>query len=216
LKIVKLIIVFVLLQFSSSAQEVLLNIPDSGKTITSFVPKGYLLMDSVSGDLNKDGKLDYALALKHKEEDTFQMDEVPKRILLILFKSKFGFKLVGNSDEVLMCRDCGGVVISNGVLFVMHYGGSNWRWSEQIKLRFQKDALYLIGSTSYSYWVMNDCGGSVGEAGKKYKDINYVTGEEEVIEKDEECKLIKQTKRKQPKKSLIKLEDFKYDFKKKV
>lgn len=220
MKIVKLIIGFVLLQFSTSAQNALLNIPDSGKRITSFIPKDYLILDSVSGDLNKDGIKDIVIALKHNNEESFEMDEEPKRVLLVLFKSKAGFRVAGKSETVLMCSHCGGMLgdpfasmsITKGVLSIHHYGGSAWRWSEDRKFRFQQNGFYLIGSTSYSFWTMNDCDGGVGEAGKKYKDVNYITGDEEIIEKTEDCKLIKNTKKKQLKKPLVKLEAFKYEF----
>jgi hypothetical protein len=221
LKIARLIIIFALLQFSTSAQEVLLKIPTEGKRISAFIPRDYKLKDSVSGDLNKDGLKDFVLVLNHQQEDTFEMNEEPKRILLVLFKSNTGFKVAGKSDEVLMCRHCGGMYgdpfaaidIAKGVLSIEHYGGRSWRWTETRKFRYQGNFMLLIGSTSDYFSITNDCNGNgIGESGRNYKDINYVTGDEEVIEKDEECKLIKHTKKKQPKKPLVKLEEFKYDF----
>lgn len=221
MKIAKFIFVLFALQFSASAQEVLLKIPVSDKSIKNFIPKEYVIKDSISGDLNKDGIKDVVLVLNHLQEDTFEMDEEPKRILLVLFKSAAGYKLSGKSSEVLMCRHCGGMYgdpysqldITKGILSIEHYGGSSWRWTEIRKFRFQNNGFYLIGSTSFSFWNVKDCDGEgIGEAGKNYEDINYVTGDTEVIEKDEECKLIKHIKKKQTKKPLVKLEAFKYEY----
>jgi len=220
LKIVTLIIVLLALQFSTFAQEVLLKIPVSGKSIKDFIPKDYEIKDSISGDLNKDGLKDIVLVLSHLQEDTFEMDEEPKRLLLILFKSAVGFKLSGKSSEVVMCRHCGGMYgdpysqldITKGVLSIEHYGGSSWRWTETRKFRYQQNGFYLIGSTSNLFWNVQDCDGKgIGEAGKNFKDINYLTGDEVIIEKTEDCKLVKDIKQKQPKKPLVKLEAFKYE-----
>lgn len=222
MKIASTILVFVCLQFSSNAQNVLLNIPDSANRITSFIPKNYSILDSVSGDLNKDGVNDIVLALKHNNEDRFEMDQEPKRVLLILFKSKKGLKVAGKSENVLMCGHCGGMLgdpfasldITKGVLSISHYGGSAWRWGETRKFRYQKNAFYLIGLTSDYFWIASDCDEEgVGNAGKKYRDVNFVTGNEEIIERGEDCKLIKHLKQKTKKKSLVKLEDFKFNWK---
>lgn len=221
MKIVKLIPVFILLQFSLSAQQALLNIPVSGKKAIDFIPAAYKIKDSLSGDLNKDGIKDLVLVLNHQNEDTFQMDEEPKRLLLILFRNKSGFRLAGKSSEVLMCVHCGGmygdpyenVDISKGVISILHYGGSSWRWTETRKFRYQQNGFFLIGSTSNLFWNVQDCDGNgIGEAGKQYRDINYLTGDEVIIEKTEECKLVKNIKQKQPKKPLVKLEAFKYEY----
>ncbi len=220
MKIVRIIALFVCLHFSSSAQKVLLNIPDSGKSIAEFIPKNYIFIDSVFGDLNKDGIKDVVIALKNKDEDTFAMDEEPKRILLVMLRLKNGFKVIGKSENVLMCVNCGGVFgdpfngieITKGILTVNHYGGSAWRWSEVRKFRMQQNGMYLIGATSDYYWNIQPCNGNeIGDAGRKFRDVNFVTGNEEIIERTEECKLIKQVKQKIKRKPLVKLEDFNFE-----
>lgn len=222
MKIVKIITFFVCLHFSSAAQKVLLTIPDSGKAISEFIPKNYLFIDSVHGDLNKDGIKDVVIALKHKDEDTFAMDEEPKRILLVMLRSKSGLKVIGKSENVLMCLNCGGVngdpyngiTIIKGILSVNHYGGSAWRWLEVRKFRLQQNRMDLIGATSDFFWNVYDCGGKgrgIGDAGRIYRDVNFVTGDEEIIERTEECKLIKQVKQKIKRKPLVKLEDFNFE-----
>ncbi|RXK61495.1 hypothetical protein ESA94_00300 [Lacibacter luteus] len=219
-KSVKIIAFFLSLYFSSSAQEVLLNIPVTGKTIASFIPKGYDTIEVARGDLNKDGIADVVMALKNNGEDSFEMDEEPKRLLLILFQQKAGYKLAGKSENALMCRACGGmygdpyngIIINKGILSVTHYGGSNWRWFDIQKFRYQQNGFFLIGSTSDSHWIGSDCNGKgIGDSGRKFQDMNWLTGEEEVIERDENCRLIKKTKRKLTRSPLIKLESFEHE-----
>lgn len=217
-----LFVVFILgLQFSSQAQEVLSKIPVSAKTIASFIPKGYDTIEVVRGDLNKDGVEDIALALKHVDEDSFEMDEEPKRMLLVLLKQGAEYMLIGKSEKVLMCRHCGGafgdpyaaISISNNILTIDHYGGSSWRWTNTQKFRYQQNAVFLIGSTTDSFWNVSDCDGNgVGDAGRKFKDTNWITGEQELIERDENCKLLTEKKVKLKRKQLVKLEAFKHEY----
>lgn len=221
MRILQLIILLIVgLQFSTIAQTVLLNIPDSGRTVYDFVPKDYVFIDSAFGDLNKDKIDDIVIALKHKDEDTFEMDEEPKRILLVILRSKGVLKVIGRSENVLMCRNCGGVFgdpfasidITKGVLSIHHYGGSSWRWANTQKFRYQRSGVFLIGSTTDSFWILSDCNGNgVGDAGRKYRDVNFVTGDEEIIERTEECKLIKHTRQKIKKEPLVKLEAYNFE-----
>lgn len=115
-----------------------------------------------------------------------------------------------------MCRGCGGMYgdpwngmsIGKGVLTVTHYGGSAWRWTDQQKFRFQNNAMYLIGSTDDHFWINPD-GKGIGNAGRRSRDVNWVTGEEEVIERADSCKLITHTRKKIKIEPLVKLEQFK-------
>lgn len=182
----------------------------------AFIPDGYDTIQVASGDLNKDGVADAVLALKRNDEE--QLEEEEQRLLVVLFKAGSMYKLAGKSATTLMCRQCGGVhgdpyndiSIVKGVLVVNHYGGSAWRWVDTQKFRYQGGAFYLIGATYDFFTVNRSCDGGIGEAGRKYKDINYVTGDQEVIERDEDCKLLKHLKTKTKIKPLVKLEAFKY------
>lgn len=195
------------------------KIPLTGKTIQVFIPEGYDTISTARGDLNKDNREDIVLSLASNVEDSFEMDDEPVRILIVLLNQKTGYQLVGKSSSVIMCRHCGGVFgdpfagidVSKGVLTVFHYGGSAWKWVENRKFRFQNNKVYLIGSTSNYFWSIGECEGA-GESGGKYRDVNFVTGGEEIIEKDENCKLLKHTIRKIRKKPLVQMEDFKYDY----
>ena len=203
---------------SAKAQkEVLSNIPLSGKTPEVFIPKGYEMMDEgrAEGDLNKDGRADIVLALRNPQTERLNSDS--KRLLIVLLKTIDGYRLAGKSLKVLLCHECGGVhgdpfaavAVTNGVLTVDHYGGSSWKWTTTEKFRFQNDHLYRIGTTTDYYWSLEDCNGKgIGDAGRRYKDTNWITGQEDIIERTDDCKLIKNIKHKIKVRPLVRLEDY--------
>jgi hypothetical protein len=197
--------------------------PSLGETtwtsVKKFIPKGYDTLDGgyVKGDLNKDGKEDFVLALRSLEEEKNSFYE-GERLMIVLLQTPNGLKQVGNAKDVLMCKGCGGIFgdpwsgiqIEKGILIVDHYGGSAWRWSDTQKFRYQNEGMYLIGSTSDYFWVNSDCNGEgIGDAGRNYKDVNWVTGDEEVIKRKEDCTLIEHTKKKLKRRPLQKLEEYK-------
>ena len=108
----------------------------------TFIPGGYAVLDSASGDLNKDGIRDIVLILKKTNEDTQNETQRP---LLILHGSK-GKKYVpaAKNDKVVLCAACGGVfgdpyvgiVIKKKYFSIEHYGGSNWRWNRIITIKY--------------------------------------------------------------------------------
>lgn len=198
--------------------KVLSQIPEYGNRLADFIPAQYDTLAVVYGDLDKDGKDDAALALHHVKEDAYDMDAEPTRLLLVLLKGKAGYRVAGKSATALMCRHCGGIYgdpyasidIQKGVLSVTHYGGSNWRWSIEEKFRYQSGAFVLIGTTTDSYFSGSDCGGEgVGDAGRKFKDTNWITGEQHVIERKDDCSLVKDKRQKINKGPLVKLEAYK-------
>jgi hypothetical protein len=127
-KVISLVILFL---FASGA------LFGQNKTIQNFIPAGYVLLDSASGDLNRDSYRDLVLVLKkNREEDSV---DVPRPLLLLL-GSAAGYSLAGRNDNVVLCYSCGGVfgdpyqgiTIKNGYFSIEHYGGSNWRWTRVI------------------------------------------------------------------------------------
>ncbi len=206
---------------SIAQKKVLSTIPSSGKTIEAFIPEGYDTMATASGDLNKDKANDIVLVLKSKEEETIDpatgnVDSLPPRLLLVLFKNAGGYKLAAKNGAAVLCKFCGGVfgdpfesiAIEKGVLVLHHYGGSAWRWSLTHKFRYQQNDFYLIGETDHAYWSVNFCEQLDDFAGTTFKDTNLLTGGYEEKEITEECKLIKNKKGKQKVKPLKKLSAF--------
>ena len=119
------------------------------KSIQKFILPGYKLLDTLSGDLNLDGKKDLLLVLKSEMEDHVPNPESGElaRPLLILIKQNDGsFKQTGRNDNVILCNTCGGVfgdpysglAIKNGYFSAEHYGGSNWRWTDIVTFKYDK------------------------------------------------------------------------------
>lgn len=119
--------------------------------VSGYIPNGYTILDSISGDLNKDGFKDLIVILKNDLE-TINPDTT--RPLLILHGTKTrGYNLVTQNEHIVLCANCGGIfgdpydtlVLKNNYFSVEHYGGSNWRWSRIITFKFDlKTKQYVL------------------------------------------------------------------------
>ena len=95
------------------------EIQKKGKTIKSFIPDQWKLIDSTSGDMNEDHKMDIAFVIESRDSlitftHTSQLGEeivvvdrkekYPRRILAILFKDSLTdtFKLIEQSNTVIL------------------------------------------------------------------------------------------------------------------
>lgn len=113
-----------------------------------FIMPGYEAMDVVKGDLNKDKRDDYLLVLKTAGEDTFSFDntdwDAHRPILVIIRQANGTLKTVAVNNELIFCKNCGGVmgdpyqglVIKPGEFTADFYGGSSWRWAESFTFRY--------------------------------------------------------------------------------
>ena len=140
-------------------------------SLAQFVPEGFAVLDTTSGDLNLDQHQDMIMVLKKNGEDTTS-DVVlhpEKRPLLILIKqADKTYKLAARNDNAVYCVDCGGVmgdpfmevVIKKGYFSVEHYGGSGWRWTRTITFRY---------SPVDNYWYLHKDGGNSFHASEPEK-----------------------------------------------
>ncbi len=151
------------------------------------IPKNYAVVDSVKGDLNKDGIDELVVAYNTEEEketkDAFE--SIPRELIIykkekkewtVWTKSKDA--LYGSRDGGMMGDPFGEIEIKNGLLLVSQNGGSSWKWGHTDKYRYQDGAFYLIGYSSTSgklceYW--------------KDVDFNLVTGKMIVKKEYESC-----------------------------
>lgn len=108
----------------------------------SFIPKGFSLLDSASGDLNKDVHKDLVLVLRNDSEDLNK--DTTRPLLLLAGKGNGLYQLIDRNDHVVLCAGCGGVfgdpyqgiTIKSGYFSVEHYGGSSWRWTRIITFKW--------------------------------------------------------------------------------
>lgn len=136
-----------------------------------------LVLDQVSGDLDKDGIPEMAVVFiterEREIEDSWDCSE-PRE--LVVYKQKDGEWIEWSSSlGAIYPADGGGmmgdpydgITIKNNVLEINHWGGSSWKWSHTDKYRFQNDDFYLIGySSNYGkpceYWEDVDYNLSTG------------------------------------------------------
>ncbi|MEP7165162.1 MAG: hypothetical protein ABI741_10720 [Ferruginibacter sp.] len=106
-------------------------------SLMPFVLKGYEMLDFIEGDLNADKKTDAILILRVRGEDTITTGDLKRPFLLLIAQQDGKLKLVKRNDNLVMCRQCGGVfgdpyegleIIKNG-FSISFYGGSSWRWA---------------------------------------------------------------------------------------
>jgi hypothetical protein len=184
------------------------NAPEKGvKDINSFIPNGWHIVEAygdskVEGDLNSDGIKDIAFVMEGQETS----ESAPPRVLLIATGNKDkSYNLAIKAETAIRRKDEGGIMgepfmglsIDRGSLLIRHSGGSAWRWDHLYRFRYQRDGWYLIGATE-------DWFHAVSSAGRKYEDINLLTGDYIKIETDDNGKE-KITKANRGKKKLINL-----------
>lgn len=149
------------------------------KNPMDYIPKGMVLFDKVSGDLNKDGIPDLVLMIKGTDKSKFVQDEYRgeldrnRRGILVLFKHKDGYELVSkNADCFSSENEDGGVYyapelsldIRKGKLYVEYRHGRYGYWT--YTFRFQNGDFELIGYDSTSTY---------GPIIKSDKSINFST-----------------------------------------
>ncbi|MCU6707326.1 hypothetical protein M6D81_01275 [Paenibacillus sp. J5C_2022] len=184
------------------------------KDILSLIPDGWVLMDSfdedlvkAEGDLNKDGIDDVAIVI----EEVIESNAAPNRALLIAFKNNEGnLALSIIAENVILKENEGGVwgdpfesiSIDRGSIIVSDYGGSNWRWYNRYRFRYQDQDWYMIGATRGSYFSGD---ASIDQADEE--DFNLLTGDYIVKKRNEEGEM-EVTKGNRGKMPLVKLSQF--------
>lgn len=200
IRVIGSVVFLALFVLPSKAQLSAVPVPAFGYTYQDFVPGGFTILDTLEGDLNRDGRKDRVMIVEidvekfsEIEADSFGIDN---RQLLILFNEGAGYRLAARSSEAVLCLGCGGIFgdpyagmsIAKNVLTVSHYGGSAWRWGYEHKYRLQNGRFYLIGKTHLSFWALAFCDELKDHGHKKYEDINLLTGQHYKEEISPECK----------------------------
>lgn len=127
-----------------------------------FVPVNFKIFDQCDADLNQDGIKDKIIVLiNDREETTPAGQDAPRRSLIILFGKKVGFTKVVDTDKVVYCKTCGGmmgdpyvrIAVKPPFFTVEHYGGSAWRWKEYITFKYSKKySTFLLHKKSHEFF----------------------------------------------------------------
>lgn len=116
------------------------------QAIAEFTPQTWNILDTMTGNLNRDAYTDMILVVRN-EEDTV------RRLLLLIGNEKGTLTLAAKNEQVVLCKECGGIwgdpyeglAIKNGYFSVEHYGGSNWRWTRIITFKYsEKEKTWLL------------------------------------------------------------------------
>ncbi|TLM90050.1 hypothetical protein [Hymenobacter jeollabukensis] len=148
---------------------------DSMRAMAPFVPRGYRVLYTRAGDLNRDAWPDRVVVLDtaavitdstdYEEQDRIQ--RINRPLLLLLGQpGGRGYTLAARNDHVVFCADCSGamggdpfqqVVIRRGYFSVEHYGGSAWRWVSIVTFRYNPADRhwYLHRSGRYGFHAAN-------------------------------------------------------------
>jgi hypothetical protein len=118
--------------------------------IRQFIPEGYQVYDTASGDLNGDGYEDLVLVLKSNIESV--TSEGVRPLLVLTGKYRGYFDLFARNDKVVLCESCGGVfgdpyqkvTINNGFLSIEHNVGATYKWSRVITFKYEAECKEMV------------------------------------------------------------------------
>lgn len=158
----------VTLEYVQAQDFVYPTIIKEGLKVKEFIPYGWKIRDSVSGDLNNDRTNDIAVILQYKDTvtilnpDEYDPDtiHIQPRILLILFLDKRTHKfqfveqnntfILRNDDPTLLDDPYQSITITKGVLsveFQLSYGIGSWNITHSsYSFRYQNNDFVLVSA----------------------------------------------------------------------
>jgi hypothetical protein len=175
--------------FAIAAQDVKFDGSQVSETAAKpggFAPKGWKVENAVTGDLNGDGKADYAITFV--QDKAVKPDEAfdSRRGLVIAFADSSGLRRAAVAENLLQCTTCGGafygvmpapaeVTIEKGVLVVTQEHGSRDVTETTYRFRFdeQPSMFILIG---FDYVDRDRANGDMTS-----ESTNYITGKRVTI-----------------------------------
>lgn len=148
-------------------------LPKSAKRLEDFVPKGWKIKDTVTGDLNRDKRADVAMILECRRRITEHGEDTHPRILMIAFNigNHYELKLQHNtfilrSREVYDADPYKDITIAKGLLYLYfdlaHDGGED-------KL------LYVIGYQMNDFYLVDASRTSHSGGYERSSDFNFST-----------------------------------------
>jgi hypothetical protein len=169
------------------------EIPAAGGKAGDFVPSGWKLAESVSGDFNRDGLNDIALTIVENNPNNIiknecglgepEFDANPYAILVALMQKNAGYRLTASDFKIIPRRDSPvsdqpytGITAKNGVLSVTyHFWQSAGSWSTSThtyKFKYQDQCMRLIG---HEYHWMQRASGEETAISTNFLTGSYLT-----------------------------------------
>jgi hypothetical protein len=160
-------------------------------SFTPFIPKNWKIIETVTGDLNRDGLNDSVLVIEDNNPENVIANaglgsdrlNLNPRKLLVLFQTAQGYQLITENDSLPTENDeespCladpmedGGISIHKGILKInLHYWLSCGSWyvtNNSFSFRYQNNAMRLIG------FDQNEFHRASGD--QSSRSINFSTG----------------------------------------
>ena len=153
---------------------------ETNQNPTDFLPEGYIIVDTIIGDLNKDGIDDWALLIKGTNKVNVVINRFDEEVdrnrrgLVVLFKENNSYTLaLRNTDCFSSENEDGGVYfppqlsieINRGNLFVKYGHGRYGHW--QYTFRYQNSDFELIGYDASSGGAVIESETSINFLSKK-------------------------------------------------
>ncbi len=158
------------------------------------IPDNYSIVDTVTGDLDKDAIKELAVAYNTGDE----AEGVPRELIIYKLENQQWKEWKRSSQALYTSRDggmmgdpFGAIEIEKGILLISQNGGSSWKWGFTDKYRFQSGDFYLIGYTSISgkpceYWKEVDFNLSTGKMIVKKEYENCESEDEDIYKTENE------------------------------
>lgn len=154
--------------------------PASGNDIKKFIPAGYEVRDSVSGDLNGDNIPDLVLVLQQK---TPASDTADRPLLLLLGDSHHHWSLAARNKDLIYPADIGGTLgdpyvqttIDHGCVTIEQYYGSRERTRSVVTFCYQpktKDWILQQVAITHEDALHADAAKTTIKKGKQLKPIS--------------------------------------------
>ncbi|MBO9701028.1 MAG: hypothetical protein J7604_12515 [Sporocytophaga sp.] len=130
-----------------------------GKKVIDFIPKGWNLVDTVEGDLNKDSYKDIAFVIEHRDDRKINTESFQHFILIIAFYNpeSSNFRFIEQCNNLISYHQLEpgpwyeGMEIVKGVLNISFLQGGSTDIMMNYKFRYQDNDFYMIGADRSQY-----------------------------------------------------------------
>lgn len=126
------------------------TLPESGKSLQDFVPKGWHILAVTEGDIDADTDNDIVLALANNREKKTTGTSYP-RLLVFLARDGDHYNLVATSDKILLTKDSdvehfSKAAVEGGDVLISHKEVGTQRRFVTHRFRYRDGTWYLVKS----------------------------------------------------------------------